>query len=150
MTGTKSNTACESEVLGSLETFVVGIIHYRAGANEGDRLGIVREPGNPHDANALRVNNPRRRQIGHLPRTLAEFLSPLIDADVIDCRLTALASSREAKGRDHSRLPIRLEVRSGPHGRTLFETAETARSPAEVVHELVVKTWHGLATMEQP
>ncbi|NOX53154.1 MAG: hypothetical protein GXP27_01690 [Planctomycetes bacterium] len=150
MKGKKSDTNRESEVLGSLDTFVVGMAHYRAAAKEGDRLEVVREPDNPHDPNALRVNNAARRQLGHLPRSLAEILSPLIDADAIDCSAIALASSRVAKRRGHSRLPVRLEVRFGPHGRTLFETAETARSPADVVHELVVKTWRGLATMEQP
>jgi HIRAN domain-containing protein len=43
---------------------------------------LVREPENPHDANAIRVDVPAiDTPIGHLPRWMAERLAPHLDAD---------------------------------------------------------------------
>lgn len=39
---------------------------------------IKREPGNPYDSNAIRVNNVQGTQIGHLPKTLAAKLAPYL------------------------------------------------------------------------
>ena len=39
---------------------------------------IRREPSNPYDSNAIRVNNVQGTQIGHLPRQLAEKLAPYL------------------------------------------------------------------------
>ena len=36
---------------------------------------IKREPGNPYDSNAIRINNVQGTQIGHLPRDLASKLA---------------------------------------------------------------------------
>ncbi len=37
---------------------------------------IQREPSNPYDANAIRVNNVHGNQIGHIPKNLAAKLAP--------------------------------------------------------------------------
>lgn len=39
---------------------------------------VKREPGNPYDLNAIRVNNVQGTQIGHLPRVLAGKLAPYL------------------------------------------------------------------------
>jgi SWI/SNF-related matrix-associated actin-dependent regulator of chromatin subfamily A3 len=36
---------------------------------------IKREPGNPHDKNAIRIDNVQGAQIGHIPRNLAAKLA---------------------------------------------------------------------------
>lgn len=36
---------------------------------------IKREPSNPYDSNAIRIDNVQGTQIGHLPRQLAEKLA---------------------------------------------------------------------------
>jgi HIRAN domain-containing protein len=51
---------------------LAGLRHYEAGAvwrdlSAGDRLELVREPDNPYDANAVRVEW-RGRKLGYLPR----------------------------------------------------------------------------------
>ena len=51
---------------------LAGLRHYEAGAvwrdmSAGDRLELVREPENPYDANAVRVEW-RGRKLGYLPR----------------------------------------------------------------------------------
>ena len=36
---------------------------------------LKREPGNPYDNNAIRVDNVAHTQIGHIPRRVAEKLA---------------------------------------------------------------------------
>ena len=40
---------------------------------------LVREPDNPYDRWAVRVDNVRGEKVGHLPRTLVMHLAPLMD-----------------------------------------------------------------------
>lgn len=48
-------------------------------ANAGEHVLIKREPGNPYDSNAIRVDNVAGIQIGHIPRRVAEKLAKYID-----------------------------------------------------------------------
>lgn len=45
----------------------------------GEPLRLEREPGNPHDPNAIAVCSARGK-IGYVARDRAEFIAPLIDA----------------------------------------------------------------------
>jgi hypothetical protein len=46
----------------------------------GDRLGLVREPANEHDSHAVQVWWRNTHMLGHLPRTVAAEVAPLLDA----------------------------------------------------------------------
>lgn len=39
-----------------------------------------REPGNPYDRNAIRIDNGAGQQIGHIPKTMAVKLAKYMDA----------------------------------------------------------------------
>lgn len=45
----------------------------------GERILIRREPTNQYDSNAIRVDNVRSQQIGHIPRQMAAKLAKYID-----------------------------------------------------------------------
>ena len=49
-----------------------------------ERVKLVREPGNPHDPNAIRVEAPfiRGEKTGYIPRAEAEVFSPEIDSGI--------------------------------------------------------------------
>jgi SWI/SNF-related matrix-associated actin-dependent regulator of chromatin subfamily A3 len=64
---------------GDLPTKVVGIQHYTGLANQGEHILVRREPGNPYDSNAIRIDNVSAAQIGHIPRRMAEKLAKYID-----------------------------------------------------------------------
>jgi hypothetical protein len=49
-------------------------------AAPGRRLVLRREPGNPHDANAIAVATEDGEQLGYVPRELAAELAPELDA----------------------------------------------------------------------
>lgn len=70
------NRATESfELYGVLHTKIVGIQYYNGHATVGEFVIIRREPSNSYDNNAIRVDNVRRDQIGHIPRTVAAKLA---------------------------------------------------------------------------
>jgi len=70
---------------GSYRADIVGIRYYRGTVNNNEMVSLIREPHNPHDRNAVRVDNVYGIQVGHIKRELARAL-----ADVMDNRLTRL------------------------------------------------------------
>ena len=53
----------------------MGVQYYTGHATPGEHVIVRREPSNPYDSNALRVENVQRAQIGHVPRTMASKLA---------------------------------------------------------------------------
>lgn len=70
----------------------------------GDRLDLVREPGNPHDRNAVRVDW-RGRKLGYVPRAENEALAWAMDrGEALSARISRLQAHR------NPRLRIEFEV----------------------------------------
>jgi len=70
----------------------------------GDRLDLVREPANPHDANAVRVEW-RGRKLGYVPRAENAALAWAMDrGERVTARISALREHR------NPRLRIEFEV----------------------------------------
>ena len=57
----------------------MGIQYYTGYATIGEYVCVRREPSNPYDNNAIRINNVLGDQIGHIGRREAAKLSPYID-----------------------------------------------------------------------
>jgi len=62
--------------VGAINAKIVGVRHYSGYATVNEQVLVKREPGNPYDSNAIRINNVHGTQIGHLPRELASKLAP--------------------------------------------------------------------------
>jgi SWI/SNF-related matrix-associated actin-dependent regulator of chromatin subfamily A3 len=62
--------------VGAIDGKIVGVRYYDGYATPGEQVMIRREPGNPYDSNAIRINNVQGTQIGHLPRQIASKLAP--------------------------------------------------------------------------
>ena len=61
---------------------------------EGDRLDLVREPDNEHDANAIRVEW-HGRKLGYLPRKENRAVAAAMDnGDKVDARIAKLRQHR--------------------------------------------------------
>ena len=57
---------------------------------EGDRLALVREADNPHDANAVRIEW-RGQKLGYLPRAENRSVAAAMDGgEVVDARIARL------------------------------------------------------------
>ncbi|KAF7545073.1 hypothetical protein G7Z17_g9455 [Cylindrodendrum hubeiense] len=78
------------ELYGTFAGKIVGIRYYRGYASPGEMVLCRREPQNQYDPNAIRVDNVVGDQIGHLPRKVAEKISPYMDrGDVtVEAQLT--------------------------------------------------------------
>ncbi|KAG4435021.1 hypothetical protein IFR05_009510 [Cadophora sp. M221] len=69
--------------IGAIDGKIVGVRYYNGYATPGEQIMIKREPGNPYDSNAIRINNVQGTQIGHLPRELASKLAGFMDSRAI-------------------------------------------------------------------
>ncbi|XP_028761472.1 putative SWI/SNF-related matrix-associated actin-dependent regulator of chromatin subfamily A member 3-like 1 isoform X2 [Neltuma alba] len=73
----------ERYLLGFVCAHIVGVKYYSGTISGREMVGLVREPLNPYDENAIRVLNTRATQVGHIERSVAAVLSPLIDSELI-------------------------------------------------------------------
>ena len=73
------DTRSPVELYGTFDNNIVGVRYYNGVITPGEMVLCRREPQNPYDGNAIRVDNVMRIQVGHLPRTIASRLAPLID-----------------------------------------------------------------------
>ena len=71
------------ELYGILNTKIVGIRFYTGRATVGEYVVVKREPRNPYDSNAVRINNVMGDQIGHLSRQCAAKLAPFMDSKAL-------------------------------------------------------------------
>jgi len=63
----------------------------------GDALRLVREPDNPHDALAVRIDDAAGEKIGYVPRALNADLAALLDAGVrLSCRAVSVEAGKTA------------------------------------------------------
>ena len=97
-----------SVFLGSGEYQIVGIRYYRGVAHPGEFVELVREPRNPYDRNAIRLDNLRGEKIGHVKGTTARCLAPLMDASESLGGLEFYGSI--PRGGNGFTLPLTLEV----------------------------------------
>lgn len=68
------------QLYGILNTKIVGCRYYDGRATVGEYVRVRREPSNPYDSNAIRIDNVLREQIGHIGRQVAAKLAPLMDS----------------------------------------------------------------------
>ncbi|KAF8858265.1 hypothetical protein BDZ45DRAFT_674055 [Acephala macrosclerotiorum] len=109
--------------LGVIEDKIVGVRYYNGYATPGEQVMVMREPGNPHDSNAIRINNVQGIQIGHIPKNLAAKLASFLDsrAIVLEGILTGEKGSWDC--------PIRLRIfgPSEPAARAQLEAQMKAK-----------------------
>uniref|UniRef100_A0A3B5M438 Uncharacterized protein n=1 Tax=Xiphophorus couchianus TaxID=32473 RepID=A0A3B5M438_9TELE len=66
-------------LFGQLRGTVVGLRYYTGVVNRGEMVGLVREPHNPYDKNAVMVTNVLGRQVGHIRKELAAAMAHVMD-----------------------------------------------------------------------
>ena len=95
-----SLTALAGEVRVLVQSSPLAGFQYHAGASlwdelrEGDRLSLVREADNPHDANAVRVEW-RGQKLGYLPRAENRSVAAAMDnGEAVDARIAKLRQHR--------------------------------------------------------
>ncbi|KAL2320630.1 hypothetical protein Fmac_029599 [Flemingia macrophylla] len=92
-------------LLGFIMGCIVGLHHHSATIHGRALVGLVREPHNPHDPNAIQVLNTHSLPVGYIERAAAAALSPLIDAHLIAVE----AIVPNARNKAH-RIPCQIHV----------------------------------------
>ena len=68
------------ELYGNIDTKIVGCRYYNGNVTVGEYTLVKREPSNPYDRNAIRIDNVMNAQIGHIGRNIAAKLAPFLDS----------------------------------------------------------------------
>jgi hypothetical protein len=75
----------------------------------GDALALVREPGNPHDGNAVRVEW-KGRTLGYVPRRENAHLARQMDRGAaVEARITGLHKYRNGRNRVSYEISVPLK-----------------------------------------
>ncbi|GAB5576762.1 helicase-like transcription factor isoform X1 [Prionailurus iriomotensis] len=74
-----SDEELDSVLFGTLRGHVVGLRYYTGVVNNNEMVALQREPNNPYDKNAVKVNNVNGNQVGHLKKDLAAALAYIMD-----------------------------------------------------------------------
>ncbi|KAJ6700161.1 TRANSCRIPTION TERMINATION FACTOR 2-RELATED [Salix purpurea] len=120
-------TPNESFMVGFVIANIVGLQYYSGTITGRELVGLVREPLNPYDQNALKVLNTRCLQVGHIERSAAAVLSPLIDSNMINVE-GIVPNSRS--GGNKFKIPCQVHVFARVEG---FEIVKTAISRGGLV-----------------
>ncbi|XP_057983425.1 putative SWI/SNF-related matrix-associated actin-dependent regulator of chromatin subfamily A member 3-like 1 [Malania oleifera] len=97
----------ETYMLGFIVASIVGVKYYSGSISGRELVGLVREPLNPYDSNAIKVLNTRTTQVGHIERTVASVLAPLIDANQI--AVEGIVPKTPGRG-NHYRIPCQIHI----------------------------------------
>lgn len=113
-----ASSSSEPYMVGFVLANIVGIQYYSGAISGRELVGLVREPLNPYDSNAIKVLNTRNVQVGHIERSVAAILAPLIDSNTIT--IEGIVPSSRSTG---NRFKIPCQV----HIFALDEVAETVK-----------------------
>ncbi|KAI9160629.1 hypothetical protein LWI28_010140 [Acer negundo] len=102
-----SQSSSETYMVGFVICNIVGLQHYSGTINGREMVGLVREPLNRFDKNAIKVINRRSVQVGHIERSVAAVLSPLMDNRTI--RVEGIVPNTGRSGNRH-KIPIQIHV----------------------------------------
>ncbi|XP_050245209.1 putative SWI/SNF-related matrix-associated actin-dependent regulator of chromatin subfamily A member 3-like 1 [Quercus robur] len=97
----------ETFMVGFVMAKIVGIQYYSGTISGREMVGLVREPLNTYDPNAIKVLNTRTVQVGHIERNVASVLAPLIDSLAIHVE-GIVPNTREAGNR--FKIPCQVHV----------------------------------------
>jgi SWI/SNF-related matrix-associated actin-dependent regulator of chromatin subfamily A3 len=84
---------------------IVGLRYYTGTINGREILGLVRDPLNHYDSNAIKVLNTQSLQVGFIERSVAAVLSPLIDAHIIQ-----IEGIVQTNTRSKFRIPCQIHI----------------------------------------
>ncbi|KAK1427011.1 hypothetical protein QVD17_15693 [Tagetes erecta] len=73
----------ETYMVGFIIANIVGLQYYSGRINGREMVGLVREPLNRFDSNAIKVVNTQTVQVGHIEKKVSSVLAPLMDTNLV-------------------------------------------------------------------
>jgi len=132
----KATEGGRRQLLGEIETHIVGGQYHDATVRPGEHVSLEREPENEHDPNAIRVENGRCDTLGYLPRERAAWLAPLMDTDEV--RVEGYVPEQAEPAAD--RCPLTIMVVLGSKGHR-FLRPNRPRNRQDLVHQTVRRAY---------
>ncbi len=125
----------EEQLLGEIKTQIVEMQSHGATVRPGEQVNLEREPENPHDPYSIRVENGRFQPVGYLPRRVARWMAPLVDAGQIRVEgYIPLDVTPIPEGGDS--LPVTLTVYVNESGKSLILRRDV-QTKLDALHEAV-------------
>ncbi|KAJ7251551.1 SNF2 family N-terminal domain-containing protein [Mycena haematopus] len=109
------------ELYVTMQTDVVGVQYYRGMVGSGEEVRLIREPTNPYDQNAIKVENIASTQVGHIPKKVASKLSPLLDRGLVSVEGVMSQGNLAATAKVIYTLAITLKIYGSPNKRQELE-----------------------------
>ncbi|KAK9069299.1 hypothetical protein SSX86_013415 [Deinandra increscens subsp. villosa] len=78
-----SSIDSETYLVGFIIANIVGLQYYSGRISGREMVGLIREPLNRFDPNAIKVLNTRTVQVGHIEKKVSGVLAPLIDSNLV-------------------------------------------------------------------
>lgn len=113
----------ETYLLGFLISKIVGMRYYHGKISGREAVGLVRQPLNTYDSNAIAVFNARNEQVGHLPGALAKVLAPLLDSHLIAVAQGIVPRSGSKINPNAYNLPCQVHLFARPAAAAVVEAA---------------------------
>ncbi|KAL4587352.1 hypothetical protein LXL04_000221 [Taraxacum kok-saghyz] len=113
-------TQSETFMVGFMVANIVGLQYYRGRISGREMVGLVREPLNAYDSNAIKVVNTRTIQVGHIEKKVASVLAPLLDSNFVHVEGIVPKTPKSAAA---YRIPCHIHVFSKMEA---FETVKSA------------------------
>jgi hypothetical protein len=101
----------------------------------GERARLVPEGDNPHDSNAIRVENSGGQKTGYVPRRVTAWLGPLLDEKRVT--ISARGHGREARKAAAS---VLMELWPTARGRQSLEV-RPPENTLQALHQAVLQAW---------
>jgi hypothetical protein len=134
--------------LGEIETEVLGVRCRKARINPGDQINLERDSNTVDGRCAVRVENAQFDPVGYLPRKMASWLTPLIDAGQIYLEGYVPTALHASKGHAAT-YRVNLTVFQGEKGVHLLEKADPA-DKLESLHQTVLLAYQIAQTRRSP
>ncbi|CAL9760025.1 unnamed protein product [Musa acuminata subsp. burmannicoides] len=109
---TTPGASSDAVLVGFVIANIVGLRYYTGTISGREMVGLVREPLNPYDPNAIKVLNTRTVQVGHIERAAAAALAPLLDSCLVS--VEAIVPKPPSKNRNPYRLPCQIHLFARP------------------------------------
>eukprot|EP00267_Zea_mays_P044587 XP_020396791.1 putative SWI/SNF-related matrix-associated actin-dependent regulator of chromatin subfamily A member 3-like 1 isoform X2 [Zea mays] len=113
----------EPYLLGFIISKIVGMRYYRGKVHGRETVGLVRQPLNRYDNNAIAVFNARNDQVGHLPGALAAVLAPLLDSHLLAAAQGIVPRSGSKINPNAYSLPCQVHLFARPAAASVVEAA---------------------------
>ena len=149
MSDTQGPVHARDHFLGELDAEIVGRQHHQAEIRPGEHLNLEREPANPHDKTAIRVENGRFQMAGYVPRSMASWLAPLLDSGKIRVEGYFPANPPPPHPVAHGHLPVALMVYLADSGHSILDLRDS-QDKLNALHELAIQAYHKAQTFADP